>query len=260
MNQILRIMIVEDDPLTQFTIEENLVKAGFIVCGKAHDYASAIQIMKKELPDMALIDIDFGGSQPDGIETAKELMRIKSIPFIYLTAFTEAETFKKAKKTNPLAYLHKPFRPSELTMQIELAIHNFYQGNMVDIVSMPDHIYIPDGQNKLVRINYKNMYYVNAHKVYTEFFLTQEEFQRIYPDKNYHAQIPNVFSVGFGHLLSFLPDNFFKLSRSITINLDHLNKIESNQIFVGPHELPLIEGGRKLLLERLNVIRSRKKK
>ncbi|RYU97461.1 response regulator [Emticicia agri] len=260
MNQILRIMIVEDDPLTQFTIEENLTKAGFVVCGKAHDYSSAIQVMKKELPDLALIDIDFGGSQPDGIETAKELLRIKSIPFIYLTAFTESETFKKAKKTNPLAYLHKPFRPSELTMQIELAIHNFYQGNMPEIVSMPDHIYVPDGQNKLVRINYKNIFYINADKVYTEFFLTQEEFQRIYPDKKYHVQNPNVFTVGFGHLLTFLPDNFFKLSRSLAINLEHLNKIENNQIFVGPHELPLIEGGRKLLIERLNVIRSRKKK
>jgi DNA-binding response OmpR family regulator len=253
-------MIVEDDPLTQFTIEENLIKAGFVVCGKAHDYASAIQVMKKELPDLALIDIDFGDKQPDGIETAKELIRIKSIPFIYLTAFTESETFKKAKKTNPLAYLHKPFRPSELIMQIELAIQNFYQGNLVEIVSLPDHIYVPDGQTKLVRINYKNIFYINAHKVYTEFFLNQEEFHRIYPEKTYHIQIPNVFSVGFGHLLTFLPDNFFKLSRSVTINLDHLNKIESNHILVGPHQLPLIEGGRKLLLERLNVIRSRKKK
>ncbi len=242
MNNPLRILIVEDDSLTALTIEENLLDAGYFVCGKAIDYESAI-LMKKESPDLALIDINLNGRQPDGIATARELMRIKSIPFIYLTGLTEPETFKRAKSTNPLAYLHKPFRPSELVMQIELALHNFYQGSMEDVVSMSTYIYVPDGQNK----------------VYTEFFLTHEESQRIYPDKLFQPKLPNIFSVGFGHLLTILPENFFKLSRSLAINLDHLSKIENNRIFVGPHEITLIEGSRKLLVERLNIIRSRKK-
>lgn len=260
MNQQLRIMIVENDPLTSFAIEENLLNAGYIVCGTANDFDSAIRIMKKELPDLALLDIHLDDNQPDGIELARQLVRIKQIPIIYLTAFTESVTFNRARKTNPLAYLHKPIRPDEITMQIELAVQHFYQGNSKEIIANPDYIYLPDGHSKLVRINYKNVYYVNAHKVYTEFYISKEEFQCIYPGKTYQVKNPIVFSVGFGYLLTFLPENFFKISRSIAINIDYLSKIESNHIFVGPHELPLIEGGRKVLVERIHVIRPKKSK
>src|SRR6218665_1407189 len=149
MTNLLRILIVEDNPLTALTIEEVLTKFGYFICGKAVDFGSAVTIMKNESPDLIIIDIDLDGQQPDGIMTAHELLRIKPIPIIYLTGVTEFETFQRAKKTNPVAYLYKPFRDDELAIQIELALSNFYQGNITDIVSTTKCIYIAEGQNKL---------------------------------------------------------------------------------------------------------------
>lgn len=260
MNSPLRILIIEDESLTALTIEENLTEAGYEICGKATDYDSAIQLMIKESPDLALVDIYLGENKTDGIVTAHELVRIKPIPIIYLTAKTEPETFKRAKKTMPLAYLHKPFRPAELAMQIELALHNFYQGNIPEVVAMSDHLFVPDGPNKLLRINHDGIHYINADGPYTEFYLSQKELLRLYPEKNLQPKKPLLMSVGFGHLLNNLPENFCKISRSVAINLDYLDRIENNHIIVGGCEVALPDGGHKLLVERLNVIRSRKKK
>jgi DNA-binding LytR/AlgR family response regulator len=260
MNSSLRILIVEDEPLTALTIEEKLTEAGYEICGKAADCESAIRFLIKESPDLALIDIYLGKGQLNGIVTARELMRIKPIPIIYLTGHTEPETFSRAKKTNPLAFLHKPFRPAELADQIELALHNFYHGEKAEMVGMSDHLYVLEGQNKLLRVNHEGILMLKAEGAYTEFFLTHAEFSRLYPEKIYRSTQPLLMSVGFGHLFSNLPENFYKISRSLAINLNYLDRVEYSRVFVGECEVTLPEGGHKALIDRLNIIRSRKKK
>lgn len=260
MNQPLRILIVEDELLTAVAIEEHLSEAGYMVCGKAANHATALDLMRTEHPDLALIDVYLGDGETDGIVTARDLTRIKPIPVIYLTARTDLEAFARAKGTKPLAYLYKPFRSAELAMQIELALQNFYQGETATIVSMSDHMYVPEGQNKLLRVNHEGLLVLKAERAYTEFFLTQAEFSRLYPEKTYRSGQPLLMSVGFGHLLSNLPENFYKVSRSLAINLDYLDRVEYSRIFVGECEVTLPEGGHKALMDRLNIIRSRKKK
>jgi len=259
MTHPLRIMIVEDDSFTALTIEEILVKFGYIICGKAVDFDSAIKIMKNESPDLIIMDIDLDGQQPDGIMTAHELLRIKPVPIIYLTGVTEFETFQRAKKTNPVAYLYKPFRDDELAIQIDLALSNFYQGNITDIVSTSKCIYISEGQNKLVRVFHDGIYYIKAQRKYTDVFITKEEAQKLDKRKTFDINLPFTFPVGFGHLTSHLPNSFYKVSRSLAVNLDHLVLIDNGHFLIGPHEIPLKEGGRKLLLARINSVQKTNK-
>lgn len=259
MSQPISIMIVEDDPLISMSIEEHLIQSGYAICGKATNYESAIKIMATQSPDLVILDIDLDEQTRDGVFVAHEINRIKPVPIIFLTGLTEHYTFERAKKTNPVAYLYKPFRPNELAVQVELALSNYYHGNRSEIISTTKHIYIPNGQNKLVRINFDGLYYIRAQKAYTDLFLTQQEANTLVPKKEYDCNKPFLFSVGFGHLLSHLPDNFYKVSKSIAINLDHLNSIENQHLMVGPHEIPLLEGGKKLILTRINHIQSRKK-
>lgn len=256
MKSEIRVLIVEDDPMTALTIEENLSEDGFIICGKAFDYESAIRLMKAESPDLALVDIALK-NKPDGIETAHELKRIKPIPIVYLTGNTESETFQRAEKTNPAGFLHKPFRPKELSHQLKLATANFYQEGVGEIIHMPDHFYVSETTNKLRRINHAGIFYLNAEGAYSEIFLTQEEYLRHDLKKTYKDKASVVVSIGLGKILKRLPDQFYRISRSIVINLNYLNEIEPDRIRVGPYEIPLIEGSRKTLLEQLNIIRSR---
>ena len=58
----------------------------------------------------------------NGIEAAKEIYDKFPIPSIYLTANSDPNTFEKAKLTEPLAYLNKPFWERELNNTIELTL------------------------------------------------------------------------------------------------------------------------------------------
>lgn len=189
----LRILIVEDRPTTVMAIKESLEQTSYTVCGEAADHKSAIALMKSELPDLAIIDIGLKG-QPDGIVTAQELIRIKPIPFLYLTVHTDDTTYNRAKNTNPVAFLHKPLRVREFAMQIDLALHNYYngntsvfasaskptdyEGNKTVILSTSDYLYIPDKSGKF-RIHISSIIFLEADGSYTKLFLTKNELDRL---------------------------------------------------------------------------------
>lgn len=252
MDTPLRVLIVEDDLFMATDMEENLVKAGYIICGKATNFDEAVRLMKLNLPDILLVDIKLNGPA-DGITTVKELMRIKWVPIIYITGSSETETFNRAKSTFPAAFLHKPFRIRELSAQIDLAMHNFYAGNINGAPELPDHTFLPTGSG-YIRVIKSEIQFVKADRGNTELFLTTSGFHRIYPTKAYQAI--NV-SLNLGKLVPYLSGGFYQLSRSLVINLNYLDRIESNRLYIGAQEITIPEGARKPLIDRLQVVRTR---
>ncbi len=130
----LKILIVEDELVTAADIQETLEKAGHRVTGIARNFREAIEAVKRYAPDLALIDIVLKGSEADGIATAQALLEQRAMPIIYLTANSETPTVQRAAETHPAAYLLKPFRQTELAIQVELAYYN-YQANQGHSVS-----------------------------------------------------------------------------------------------------------------------------
>jgi PAS domain S-box-containing protein len=68
------------------------------------------------------MDVRIQGEQ-DGIETAELLQRMFNLPVIYLTAYGDTQTVERAKRTAPLGYLLKPFKPKDLRSTVEIALH-----------------------------------------------------------------------------------------------------------------------------------------
>lgn len=79
--------------------------------------------MKKYNPNIVLLDINLE-DEVNGIEIAEYINEHHKIPFIYLTSYSDSDTFNKAK-TNPMAYITKPFKKSDIYTNIELALYNF---------------------------------------------------------------------------------------------------------------------------------------
>lgn len=127
-----KIMIVEDEILVALDIESTLQKMDFEVIGIAVDYNEAIELVKKNLPDIILMDIQLENSK-DGIYTAQKIQKIKNIPIIYLTAFFDEETVNRAIQTNPVSYLLKPFNMDELKSTIMLAVFKINRLNKYTI-------------------------------------------------------------------------------------------------------------------------------
>lgn len=117
-----RILVVEDQPIVAADLAAMVEELGCEVVGTAASAAEALRLAEQMQPELALMDIRLEGS-PDGIETAKLLRKRLRLPVVYITAYTDAKTLERARQTEPLGYLPKPF--SKAAMQATLAMAHF---------------------------------------------------------------------------------------------------------------------------------------
>ncbi len=116
-----KILVVEDEGLTAMEIQRKLRNWGYDVPSFAFSRKEAVKKAKEIKPDLILMDIMLKG-QGDGVDAAQEIKNIQDIPIIYITAYDDVETRKRAAVTNPTAYLIKPFEETELHNKIETAL------------------------------------------------------------------------------------------------------------------------------------------
>jgi CheY-like chemotaxis protein len=129
----VKILIVEDEKILAMGLKNKLEKLGFAVTGLASSGLEAIESVKKEQPDLVLMDIVLKGDM-DGIDTAKFIVNLHDIPVIYLTAYADDETLARAEKTCPYGYILKPYKDNELKANIKMALfkHNSQKENKMD--------------------------------------------------------------------------------------------------------------------------------
>jgi|SRR5579885_2042090 len=117
-----RILIVEDEIIIGRELESRLISLGYEVVGIASSGREAIRLAEQTQPSLVLMDIVLKGDM-DGIEAATEIRQRCSLPVIYLTAYTDENTLKRAKVTEPFGYIVKPFSERELRANIEMALY-----------------------------------------------------------------------------------------------------------------------------------------
>ncbi len=108
-------MIIAED------IKQILLSLNYEVVGIATKYTSALEVLESKDIDVTLVDIMLGGSK-SGIDLAHEIKTRFKIPFIFLTSHADAATVKRAKETQPNAYLLKPFSKDDLFTTLEIAL------------------------------------------------------------------------------------------------------------------------------------------
>ncbi|HEY6393209.1 MAG TPA: sigma 54-interacting transcriptional regulator [Bryobacteraceae bacterium] len=126
-----RILIVEDERITAEDLHDILAGLGYTVCAAVSSGAEAIAAAGETHCDLALMDIQIKGTL-DGAETARILRERFNIPVIFLTAHADYETVSRAKFSEPLGYIIKPFQEGELHASIEIALHK----HAVDLKSL----------------------------------------------------------------------------------------------------------------------------
>lgn len=117
-----KILIVEDEVITAMDIKNMLKNYGFDVVGMASTGEDAIKKAKEFQPNLTLMDISLKGDM-DGIEAAEEIKSLYDIPIVYMSAFTDSNTFERIKFTNPYGFVNKPVSSDLLFISIEAAIY-----------------------------------------------------------------------------------------------------------------------------------------
>jgi CheY-like chemotaxis protein len=92
---------------------------GFAIAGIGSSGSEALWLVDQCPPSLALVDIRLGPM--DGIEVAQALRSRHHVPVIFLSGFVDLATIERAKGAQPLDFLAKPFRPSQVFNAIEAA-------------------------------------------------------------------------------------------------------------------------------------------
>lgn len=117
----ISILIVEDDFLNRRLFRKSLIEHDYTV-HEAKNTREALTVLENEAIDLAILDINLGEEEEDGISIGQRLKDKYGIPFIYLTAYDNPEIIKKAILTAPHSYLTKPFKSVDLLASVEIAI------------------------------------------------------------------------------------------------------------------------------------------
>ncbi|QDF28870.1 response regulator transcription factor [Halarcobacter anaerophilus] len=132
----MKILIVEDEILIALEIKKYVEKLGYLVTSLAKNYDECLSSFKNDFPDIIIMDIILKNSI-SGIEIAKIIKKIKNIPIIFLSAYSDDIMLKKASIIFPEAYLIKPFNRNDLKSALfiakEKSDNNHDKNNYVDL-------------------------------------------------------------------------------------------------------------------------------
>jgi len=113
-----RILIVEDEPMLAFALEDTLIDAGFAIAGVAGDLETALAIIESGACDAAILDVNLSGISAGPAATA---LTARGLPFLTLSGYSPDQQpgpFSAATR------LQKPCRPDRLIQ----ALHDMLPG------------------------------------------------------------------------------------------------------------------------------------
>ncbi|MBA2738341.1 MAG: response regulator [Nocardioidaceae bacterium] len=118
-----RVVIAEDEALIRLDLAEMLTDEGYDVVGQAADGEEAVRLVEELRPDLAVFDVKM--PKLDGISAAERIAGQRIAPVVILTAYSQRELVERAREAGAMAYLVKPFAPSDLVPAVEMAVSRF---------------------------------------------------------------------------------------------------------------------------------------
>ena len=192
----MRILIVENDPITIKDIEELLENTYNQVNSVANTHDEAINLFVKDRPGLVLIDIHLDGEK-SGFNTASQLSRISKTPVIYL--------FDHSKKKIPK------------------------RDNVADsITPLDETIFLPNHAQEHERVMKKDIRYVEGDGSYTRIYTKDKSYvvtiniSTLTPQLNspYFLRVSKKYLINVLHIKKFSRESIW---------------IEDKQFIIGGH-------------------------
>lgn len=226
----LKILVVEDEYITQKTICNYLTEIGYEVIGTAMDANKAIEILNTKTVDFAILDITIKGEK-NGIWLANYISENFNMPHLYLTAYSDTETIKNALATKPLGYLVKPFQKHDLFTSIEIAILNF--GNTQ--TSKEKHLIVKHNEI-YTKINFESILFIESDKNYLIIKCDDETYR-------YRSTITDFENI--------MPSNFVKTHKGFIINTQKVKEFSTSLVLINDFKIPISKTFKDMVINKL---------
>jgi len=229
----INVLIVEDEALTALDLSEGLQHCGYAIAGIADNAGTAKSLFGEKEVDIVLMDIQLKGEK-DGVDTVLDLMKIRKRPVIYLTAFTDAGTVERVKRTYPAAFLTKPYHVDNVRIAIELALHNFAAGKA------PDQPVRQVDQGPLLRLN--DNLFVKMNYRFVKLPLSSISY--VVADNNHvHLVTPEkkyVVRLSLNQVLDHIGwEKLVRIHRSYAVNIDAVSSFTEQEVTLNKDILPM---------------------
>lgn len=116
-----RVLIVDDAAFMRMMIKDILEKNGFEVVGEANNGIKAIELYKKERPDVVTMDITM--PEMDGIKAVKEIRIFDpNAKVIMCSAMGQQSMVMDAIRAGARDFIVKPFQPDRVLEAIRKTV------------------------------------------------------------------------------------------------------------------------------------------
>lgn len=119
MNSKYKVLIVEDETIVALCLKQELESLNFKVLEPVPTGEEAIKVIRRECPNLVLLDIRLAG-RLTGLDVArsekcKEIAKV----IIFMTGYLTPEIKAEALKLNPIGFLEKPVEVAEILRILE---------------------------------------------------------------------------------------------------------------------------------------------
>lgn len=237
----MRILIVEDEFITLETLSTVLKEMNYQISGDAMSAKEAIKVLEEGQTDFAILDINIKGDH-DGIWLANQIQSKYKIPFIFLTAFADDETVKRAIAHEPYGYLVKPFNKVDVFTAIEVAVKNFTKQQAVTDLKDFSHatgnsIFIRNDY-MFVKLNIADILFIKSDKNYLEIFTSEKR---------------HVIRGKLSDFVKNLTSEFIQIQRSYVINTNMIEQFNAGFVFINEYKIPIGTNYKEKLKDYFNL-------
>lgn len=116
----LKVIVADDEPIVCMDISAVLTSLNYDVKGVASDGFDAVELCKRERPDIAIIDV----KMPlfDGLSAVKEILSNNyAVAAVLMTAYSDNDLVKRATDLGVTGYLVKPVDEKSIKPTLEVA-------------------------------------------------------------------------------------------------------------------------------------------
>ncbi len=227
-----QVLIVEDEPLMAKDLSFILEDLGIQKISIAMSYDDALESLKSETFDLVLLDINLS-SNKGGIDLAHEINDSFHTPFIFITSYFNVSTVSRAKVTNPLAYLLKPFNQHDIRINVEMALYKADQSQGESTIYLRE-------KAGTIQLELTEIKYLEAQDNYTKIYTFSDQI---------------LVSQTLKSILIKLPESdFVRTHKSYAIRVDHITMIKGGYAYVDQEKIPIGRSYKSEFQERISIL------
>lgn len=120
MSRSFKVLVADDEKPVAAGLQGQLEALGYDVVAIVDDGHRAIEVCRRTLPDVVLMDIEMPGL--DGLSAARQIARDPGTPVVIVTAHGHPNLIDQAVEDGVVQYLLKPVTSPSLHAAIQMAV------------------------------------------------------------------------------------------------------------------------------------------